>query len=326
MNENKLRLFACAMILLSLSSQLPGCGFGPFGTKNTAIAPLAGKPAEFEVSPLAISPAMPMAGDTIKVSATVKNVGDSEGTFVAILIIDGEESGRRNALVAPSSSSTVSFQVGDVAAGMHEMGIGTSQVNITVHSWAPYTIKYCKGHSDWVLFSTDIPTFRSTDDVGQIVHFTPPTVPFKIQKVKICGEANTENPLDLHKRHFTMRIWNKDKNQQLWSRDFPWSVFTGQMSWQQIMVPDIRVEDDFYVEVVTHSDPGNQAKNYLDIGFEMSRDALPVPRRLEFYRLNAFECRSGWSRNGQPIEPPCGKPLINWHISVDGEGPPPHSP
>lgn len=320
MNGGKLRLLVFAAILLTSSSQILGCDFRPFGAKNISVDPPASKPAEFEVSPLAISPAIPMAGDTFKVSATVKNIGDVEDAYTAVLTVDGKETDRKNVMVASVSSSTVSFQVADVVVGVHEISIGTSQVNVTVHDWVPYTIKYCRGQADWTIFSADPAAFRTNGAIGHIVHFSPPAIPFEIREIKICGEAKTEIPSDLDTRQVIVRLWNKDRSQQLWSDNFPWRLFENKMGWREITVPDIRVEDNFYVEVMTQSDPGNQAKNYLDIAFELARDALPPPRCLEYYRLSAAEPHSGWSQNGQPFDPPGRKISVNWCISVDGEG------
>jgi hypothetical protein len=97
-------------------------------------------------------------------------------------------------------------------------------------------------------------------------------------------------------------------------------MFDNRMSWRAIDVPNIRVKDDFYVEVVTHNDPGDKVKNYLKIAFEIASDALPEPRSLEYYRKSAFESHSGWSLNGQPIKSPGREISLNWCIRVDGLG------
>jgi hypothetical protein len=263
-----------------------------------------------------------MDGGTASISAEVKNTGNASGNYVAVLILNGEEIARQHVTLAPSSSTVLYMHLSDLSAGAHQIGIGDSVSSLQVHSWVPYTIKYCKGQSEWFLFAPAQAAFRSSGDTGQIVRFTPPTTPFRIRKINICGEARTANPNDLDARQFTVRIWNQDGTLQLWSAEFPWRIFEKAMSWREVTVPNVRVEEDFYVEVVTHSDAGAQAKNYLDIAFELARDALPIPRRFEYYRLSAFESRSGWSWNGRLIDPPEGsKTSINWYISVDGEGP-----
>ncbi|MBM3166351.1 MAG: hypothetical protein FJZ94_02730 [Chloroflexi bacterium] len=321
MNRGKQKLLFLVIILLTSPGHILGCDSRPSGTKDISVVPPVSKPAEFQVGPLAISPAVPMDGDTIKVSAGVNNIGDAEGAYAAVLAIDGKEADRKSIVVAPASSSTVDFQVADVASGIHEISMGTSRVNVTVYERTPYTIKYCRGQADWTIFSADLAAFRSSGDLGHIVHFSPPVIPFEIRAIKICGEARTEIPSELDTRQVIVRLWNKDRSRQLWSGNFPWRLFENEMAWREITVPDMRVEDDFYVEVITHSDLGYQAKNYLDIAFELARDALPLPRRLEYYRLSAAEPHSGWSQNGQPFERPGRKISINWCISVDGEGP-----
>jgi hypothetical protein len=153
MNGDKLRLLVFALILLTLFGQILGCDFRPFGSKNISAKPSTNNPAEFEVSPLNVSPAIPMADDAIKVSATVKNIGDVEDAYTAVLTVDGKETDRKNIIVASANSSTVDFQVAGVVVGIHEISIDTSQANVTVHGWVPYTIKYCRGQADWTIFS-----------------------------------------------------------------------------------------------------------------------------------------------------------------------------
>ena len=289
-------------------------------TEITAVEQPSKKEATFEVGMLAISPATPMVDDTLSISAAVKNSGDIAGTYTAILTIDEQEFAREQAVVAPASSSTVVLQVANLPLGEHTIGIGESYSSVTIHDWAPYTIKYCRGQSDWALFTGDTGTPRGSGDLGQIVNFILPASPLKIQQIWINGEVTTENPQELDNRQFTVTIWSQDRSQQLWSEDFPWRIFDNRMRWRAVDVPDIRVEDDFYVEVVTRSDPGNGAKNYLHIASEIARDALPEPRSLEYYRKSAFDSHSGWSVNGQPSKPPGREISLNWCIRVDGLG------
>lgn len=314
-----LRLLLC--LILVVVCHAVACNY-VFTDGNEAT--IAGKvekgEAAFQTGMISISPSIPMVGDTLILSAVVKNTGDIAGTYTAILTHNQREVDQKQVEVAPVSSSTVTFQVGNLAAGYHQVGIGGSQTDITVYEWKPYTISYCKGQSDWTAFAGDPETLHGNEDAGQIVHFIVPAKPFKIKQIWINGEVMAENLQELGTRQFTVTIWNLDRSEQLWSEEFPWCLFDNRMSWRAVNVPDVRVEDDFYVEVVTGSDTGNRAKNYLTIAFEIARDALPEPRSLEYYRKSASDSHSGWSLNGQPIEPPGRGLNLNWCIRVDGFG------
>lgn len=316
-----LPLLVCLVVMAVCPA--PACNQGFTGANEaTAVNQPDKMEATFEVGALTILPATPMVGDAVGISAIVENTGDVAGMYTVLLTIDEQEVDQEQVAVEPASSSTVVFQVGNLSAGYHEIDIDGARKSVTVYDWRPYTINYCKGQSDWVLFTGEPGTMYGSGDLGQIVHFALPSSPFKIQQIRIKGEVTTENQLELDARYFTVRIWSRDRTQRLWSAEFPWRIFDNSMSWRTIDVPDIRVEDDFYVEVVADSDAGNGngAGNYLAIAFEIARDALPEPRSLEYYRKSAYDSHSGWSVNGQPTEPPGREISLNWCIRVDGMG------
>jgi cell wall-associated NlpC family hydrolase len=182
-------------------------------------------------------------------------------------------------------------------------------------------------------------------DQGHIVNFTPPSEAFTIKKIKIFGAAKIKNTAEL-KNIVTVRIWDKEGNNQLWSQDVPWSLFLDG-TWQDIKVPDISVNDDFQVEVVTHSqaqgDPidivsmtgitpvmdvmganmlrltgpvQGDVRSAVLIGFDYPQSCLKSPSPS-----NCPETRSGYSYMGKLIDPGQGRlEGINWLIRVDGEG------
>jgi hypothetical protein len=188
---------------------------------------------------------------------------------------------------------------------------------------------------------------------GHIIRFTPPNKAFKIQKIKIFEGLYFLNTSYLDKNHFTVRIWDKDGNNQLWSQDFPWRFFWGFYGWKEIKVPDVRVDDDFQVEIVTYSgpssykpgteipSPGGDPIGFVDFatGVPMTRGPIAVQRTVETLGVVAIgldypqssvnspsnrpETRSGYSYMGKLIDPGQGRfKGINWLIRVDGEGAP----
>jgi hypothetical protein len=172
---------------------------------------------------------------------------------------------------------------------------------------------------------------------GHIVHFTPPAKAFRIQKIRVFGTVNILNTYEFDEKHITARIWDKERNNQLWSQDFPWRLFMGDVCWREIKVPDIRVDDDFHVEIVTNSNPSGgdpidfckfrilggpptgrnpSALSVVVIGFDYPKSYTASP-------LDRPETRSGYSLMGKLIDPGQGRLKgIRWLIRVEGEGAP----
>jgi cell wall-associated NlpC family hydrolase len=182
-------------------------------------------------------------------------------------------------------------------------------------------------------------------DRGHIVYFTPPSEAFTINKIKIFGAAKIKNTAEL-KNLVTVRIWDKDGENQLWSKDVPWSLFLSG-TWQDIKVPNVSVNDDFQVEVVTHSQAQGDPIDIVSMtgiapvmdvmGANMLRITGPVQGTVQSAVLIGFdypksclespspsncpETRSGYSYMGKFIDPGQGRLKgINWLIRVDGEG------
>lgn len=78
-------------------------------------------PASFEVISLDIEPPEVMAGETIIITAEVKNTGNSEGTYTAVLTLDGEEIETKNTTVTPGITEVVTFSLVRDAAGIYRV-------------------------------------------------------------------------------------------------------------------------------------------------------------------------------------------------------------
>ncbi|UCH51741.1 MAG: hypothetical protein JSV54_03005 [Chloroflexota bacterium] len=258
------------------------------------------KPAQFEVSEVSVESGTTMVGHPATVIATVTNSGGSAGAYTACLMVDGQEIERKDVSVAPGASAEVSFHVTKTSAGNYKLSVGESSTLLDVYDWVPQTIQYDVGTYNIQIIGTYI-----YGGGGHIVHFTPLALPFKIQKISISASTNVKNVADLSERMFTVRIWNEHKTQQLWSDEFPWSLFPGEGGWQDIDVPDVIVDGDFHVEIVTNSDEP-PSKEYMAIRFEESKD----------------ESRSGISWMGQVGRGSYAVEGKRWLIRVKGEGPP----
>lgn len=259
------------------------------------------KPAQLEIGTLTVKPSTVMVGDSATVTATVINSGDIAGTYEASLMIDGEEIDRKVAWVDSGVPKEVSFKVTKENAGSYELMVGNLITKLTVCDWTPQTIQYDTGAYNAGMWGTCI----WAQGWGHIVHFTPLAPPFKIQKISISAFTQVNNFPDLSKRMFTVRIWNENSTQQLWSDDFPWSLFIGG-GWKEIDVPNIIADGDFHVEVVTNSD-APPSQNRMHINYEESKGEL----------------RSGASYMGRVSS--IGEYAVKdkrWFIMVKGEGPP----
>ncbi|MBN2463569.1 MAG: hypothetical protein JXB43_08255 [Dehalococcoidia bacterium] len=257
------------------------------------------KPAQFEVSELTIKPDTVVVGYPATVAATVINSGDIAGVYKVSFLIDGQEIESRHITLAPGATEEASFQVTKTTVGNYKLSLGESSAVLDVCDWIRQSIQYDTGLYDPQMMGTYM-----AGGWGHIVHFTPLAPPFKIQKISISAFTRIENFADLSKRMFTVRIWDEHKMLQLWSSDFPWSLFQGVGGWQDIVVPDIIADGDFHIEVVTNSDP---PQNFMAINYEESKGEL----------------RSGMSYMGKvyTTEKYAGKDK-RWFIRVKGQGPP----
>jgi hypothetical protein len=335
MRQRKSYLIAATGLFFLLLISMSACA-KPLATIEQP--PASQKPAQFEVGPITFAPPAVMVGDTITVSATINNIGDVAGTYTATLFLDGQQADNKSIPVDPGSSQEVSFQLSKSTAGSYMLAIGNSSTVLTVYNWTSHTIRY--DNSDGAVVGAYV-----DGEAGHIVHFTPLNKAFKVQKIRIFAATKIKNTSELDNR-ITVRIWDKDGNNLLWSQDVPWSLFLGG-SWQEIKVPDVRVNDDFLVEVVTHSyAPGNpidfvslvpfippptsdeagifriigglagNVQSAVLIGFDYPQSYIDSPS-------NRPETRSGYSYMGKQIDPG-QKRLegIQWLIRVEGEGAP----
>src|SRR4030042_4546854 len=129
--------------------------------------PASQKPAQFEVGPITFAPPAVMVGDTITVSATIKNIGDVAGTYTATLFLDGQQADSKSIPVDPGSSQEVSFQLSRTTAGSYMLAIGNSSTVLTVYNWTSYTIQYDGADGSTAGAYVD-------GEQGHIINFTPP--------------------------------------------------------------------------------------------------------------------------------------------------------
>jgi hypothetical protein len=89
-------------------------------------------PAIFEVSNLTSNPSEVNVGEPVVISATVKNNGDLEDNYTAVLKIDGETENTKNVTLAGGAAETVSFTVVKSVAKTYDVEIDGSTTSFSV--------------------------------------------------------------------------------------------------------------------------------------------------------------------------------------------------
>lgn len=317
-------IFGLGLVLLLFPILLAGCGpqsqapsTVPSSGGTNATNPIPKDYAAFEVGPLSVVRNGVGIGEAATVSTSVTNTGGIQGTYSAVLTVDGKQAGQKDVAIGPGASESVSFQVTESVPGGYKLEIDGSTATLNVYQW-PVSLQYDLGNAYGESLSL-------SNDYGHMVHFTPPTTPFKIQSIDVYVQASVVKDTDWDNRFVTVRIWNSGRTQQLWSTDLPWRYFRNDVGsfWKTIQVPNVSADGDFYVEIVTHSDQfqgemaawpwGSEVRPAIFVGY-----ARPNPYQGSTVSLT--ETRSGISEMGQPVELQTKYQGLNWLIRVEGDG------
>ena len=312
--------FSLGIVLLMFPILVTGCASQTTGTVSSAnptANPIPKDYAEFEVGALSVVRSGASIGETATASTTVTNTGGIDGTYKAILTVDGKQVGEKDISVGPGATVPVSFQISESAAGTYKLEVDGSSATLAVYQW-PYTIQYD-------LNNVYGESLSLSNDYGSIVHFSPPAVPFKIEKIDMYVQAIVDKDTDWNQRFANIRIWDSSRSQQLWSIELPWRDFHNDVGsfWKDIEVPNVSSSGDFYVEIVTHSAQfqgemaawqwGPEVRPAIFVGYDR-------PAASQTSALSLSETRSGISEMGQLIEVPSKYQGLNWLIRVTGDG------
>jgi hypothetical protein len=80
-------------------------------------------PAKFEASNLIINPQKTFAGETVTISVTIANKGETEGSYELHLIVDGIVRTIEEVTLSAQSTETLTFEVSNLSAGVHQVKI-----------------------------------------------------------------------------------------------------------------------------------------------------------------------------------------------------------
>ncbi|PVX25902.1 MAG: hypothetical protein CW716_07045, partial [Candidatus Bathyarchaeum sp.] len=92
------------------------------------------KPAEFQVTDLAVNPSSAIAGETVEISVKVTNVGEESGTYTVNLKIDGTTKDTKEITLAGQVTDTVDFEVTEENAGTHTVEVGSQSETFTIEA------------------------------------------------------------------------------------------------------------------------------------------------------------------------------------------------
>jgi hypothetical protein len=202
------------------------------------------KPAAFEVTSLDITPSEATVGETVSITAEISNNGGSEGTYSAVLTIDGATAETKEVTLVAGASETVTFSLIKDTPGTYQVGIGGLTSSLTVQEKLvvkEVELKYDDGLARDSLSNTG----------GHIVDFSPPATPFTIQEIRIAGLLYGTG---LEGKTFDLQILDKDLK-VLHSATYPYTKFSFSpaATWAEFEVPDIEVASKFYVHIYTAS-------------------------------------------------------------------------
>ncbi len=275
----------------------------------------------FQVVNLSVEPDVIYLGDNLTAYVSIveanKLVG---GTYTAVIKIDNEIVYQQNVDIPEGGAKDVIFTIPVNDLGQHEISIGDQTAKFMVKGFDtknPVTIQY--DH-----LGNGIPNFMynglfAYGDWGQMVEFTAPAYPFQITAIYMSAGATAKGNGTLEDKFFTVNIWDFYSGNHIWSKDYPWTLYgvSGSPTAKKVQIPEVVVQRDFNVEVVTHSDPPMPMPvPGATISTTMVGDTSMMV--LDYESTQEFT-RSSYSYNGKPSPNPIFKG--NWVIRAIGYPP-----
>ena len=92
------------------------------------------KPAEFQVTDLTVNPSSALAGEVVKISVKVTNVGEATGNYTVNLKIDGTTRDTKDVTLAGQATDVVKFEVTETNANTYNVEIDGVTGSFTVEA------------------------------------------------------------------------------------------------------------------------------------------------------------------------------------------------
>ena len=267
---------------------------------------LSPAPAEFETVSLDIQPPEGIAGSPAIITATVRNIGGSEGAYTAILTVDGATVDTKDVVIAAGSSATVTFILAKDLAGDYEVGIGGLSSSLTIQKrlvTKEIELKYDDGRAR---------DYLAAAQCAYVVDFEPPAVPFIVKKVRnygmLCGSATKSR---YSASYATVSIWADEQPLHRSLCQFIEFPLAPDPAWVEVEIPNVEITSNkFFVAFYS----GNAPRRGVHIG----ADDSVLNRHSDHWFLNMltrhFEMQSEWP---YPRDRWFGdKNMVNWIIRV----------
>jgi len=209
----------------------------------------------------------------------IENTGNAAGVFMAELTINGTLVESRAIALEPGNSTRAEFKPTFPTAGHYEIRIGTQITAIDIAERRE-TLRLGSDHG--VVDGCDVLAGTTSDPgnmiqmiEGNMIKFVTPSGGYEIDKINIFGYIRSStydfdsNPMfgpgtwvygwdiaaiEPVNQYFTINIWDSRRN-KVFSQDYSKDKFTYMPGWVSVDVPGIKVNGDFYIELVTHNQP-----------------------------------------------------------------------
>jgi len=225
-------------------------------------------PAIFEVSSMQIKPNQVSIGETATITAKVTNVGGTAGMYTVELSVDTVKAGSKSIHLDPGASQTVTFSLSRDTAGTYRVEIGDAGNTLTVKPKMvakQVELKYDGSFAQDYL-GLDKPA------TGYLVSFVPPSKQFAINNIRMLGlvyggKGAQIKDLDVQVLDKNMKVIYQDV---LDEKKFPQLSFLLSLDleskggWVDLPVPDVKVDDIFYVHIYTGISSGQGYRMGVD--------------------------------------------------------------
>jgi len=210
------------------------------------------KPPEFEVVSIDVVPKEIYIGEPASITATIKNIGGCEGIFPVNLMVNGSAIQTKLVAIKPGENEIVNFTITQNKSSEYNIQIGTLNTNLIVKKNIEkknIELKYDDGIADF----TNLAYIKG----GYIIDFMPPAIPFTIKSVKIYAHFLNRDSNDIEGETIDLQILTRDLV-VLYSKKYPLSEFPRDSLpqkhyWKEFAVPDITIQDMFYIHINSYS-------------------------------------------------------------------------
>ncbi len=342
MVENNLFKRAVLLSVLLAAAVITACIPAPAAppAQQSEQQPFTQNVAVYKCDPIVISPLAVSAGQPVTIGMRIENTGNAAGIFVAELTINGTLVETRPIPIESGSWATVEFSTIFPTAGHYEVKIAPQVTTFDIpERKEKMRLRLDNGGVDGcdvLAGSTGDPGNMIQMVEGNMIKFSAPPGGYEIDKIEILGfiRSSTHDFDTSHQfgpgtwvygpdiaaiepvnPNFTINIWDSLHN-RLFSRDYGKNVFSYVPQWISVDVPGVKVNGDFYIELITHNQPrltGTGPGNWYYGG--------PFVVHTWYYQLcvgyeYSLNVVSSVSQNGNVV--PDRYLTYNWLIRTDG--------